>query len=273
VDLDLHRGETSLRPISTQDVQWYHSIELAPGEVTPGWFDLRSVAGRLPWPDLNGKSCLDVGTFDGFWAFEMERRGAAEVVAVDVLDPARYDWPAGSDDAISNAFEQRKRGGQGFELACEALGSSVERRDMSIYELSPEELGSFDLVYLGSLLLHLRDPVGALEAVRSVCTGNLLTLDAIDPWLSRALGGRAVASLDGVGRPWWWKPNEKALTRLVESAGFVIEHGPLRISMPPGKGQPRLGLKLALLRSHEGRVALRSSRRGDPHAAILARPA
>ena len=49
--------------------EWYHSIELAPGEVTPGCFDTRAVAGKVPLPaNLAGKRCLDVGTRDGFWA-------------------------------------------------------------------------------------------------------------------------------------------------------------------------------------------------------------
>ena len=57
--------------------EWYHTIELRPGIETPGWFDVRGVAATLPWPDLTGKRCLDVGTFDGFWAQEMVRRGAS----------------------------------------------------------------------------------------------------------------------------------------------------------------------------------------------------
>ena len=77
-------------------ISWYHTLELAPGVVTPGWFDHRSVLDAIPLPaDLSGQRCLDVGTFNGFWAFELERRGAAEVHAVDVLDPRRWDWPAG----------------------------------------------------------------------------------------------------------------------------------------------------------------------------------
>src|SRR5215218_3870955 len=72
---------------------WYHTIDLAAGVTTPGWFDLRPVVDQMPWPDVRGKRCLDVGTYDGFLAFEMERRGAAEVVATDISDPSGWDLP------------------------------------------------------------------------------------------------------------------------------------------------------------------------------------
>src|ERR687895_1108727 len=66
------------------EIDWYHTQELAPGLVTPGMFDLRPYVDRYGLPeDLSGKRCLDVGTFEGFWAFELERRGA-EVVAIDL---------------------------------------------------------------------------------------------------------------------------------------------------------------------------------------------
>ena len=73
--------------------RWWHTIEVAPGIVTPGGWDLRPTSAQLPWPDVSGKRCLDVGTMDGFWAFELERRGAAEVVATDI-GPAHSDVPA-----------------------------------------------------------------------------------------------------------------------------------------------------------------------------------
>jgi len=67
--------------------EWWHVIDLPDGSVTPGGWDLRDVARQLPWPDLSGKRCLDVGTADGFWAFEMEKRGAADVLATDLPTP------------------------------------------------------------------------------------------------------------------------------------------------------------------------------------------
>ena len=110
---------------------WYHTIELEPGLVTSGWFDLRPVVDRLPWPDVRGKRCLDVGTYDGFLAFELERRGAGEVVATDIGGHEGWDWP----------HELRSRGpaylaalagpkGNGFEIAHEALveGAEVDAR-------------------------------------------------------------------------------------------------------------------------------------------------
>ena len=67
---------------------WYHTLELGNGVVTKGMFDHRPVLSRYPIPaDLTGKRCLDVATMDGYWAFEMERRGAASVTALDLEDP------------------------------------------------------------------------------------------------------------------------------------------------------------------------------------------
>jgi tRNA (mo5U34)-methyltransferase len=234
------------------DREWYHTLELAPGIITPGWFDTRPVADRLPWPDLAGRRCLDVGTFDGYWAFAMEERGADEVVAIDVLDPAGWDWPAGTSQATVTALGRRKRGGVGFVLAHQALGSRVARRELSVYDLDPGDIGEFDFVFVGSLLMHLRDPVGALMRVRAVCRGELLVVDNHDLLLSRLLPRTPLARLDGAGRPWWWRANVAAIVRMLKASGFSLTQAPMRLLMPAGRGQPGSG-------------------RGDPHVALLAR--
>src|SRR6185436_11277205 len=80
---------------------WYHSIELAPGVVTPGrkpaeeW---QQQLQALRLPDLHGKTVLDIGAYDGFFSFAAERLGAARVTALDhyvwFTDMAAYlkDW-------------------------------------------------------------------------------------------------------------------------------------------------------------------------------------
>jgi hypothetical protein len=44
--------------------EWWHVIEFSNGETSPGAWDLRPLAERIPWPDVAGKRCLDVGTAD-----------------------------------------------------------------------------------------------------------------------------------------------------------------------------------------------------------------
>ncbi len=253
--------------------QWYHTLELAPGLETPGWFDLREIAKRMPLPEsLVGKRCLDVGTFDGFWAFEMERRGASEVVGIDILDPHRWDWPADHDPATVEELARRKGTGEGFEIAKAALDSKVDRHELSIYDLDPGEIGTFDIVYVGSLLLHLRDPVLALERVRTVCTGTLVACDAIDAVRTRLHPRLPLATLDGRGRPWWWKPNMAGFVRMVESAGFELTGQAMRLRMKPGRGYPKPRPTLRVLASGNGRTELANAWLGDPHAILAARP-
>ena len=255
------------------ELEWYHTLELAPGAITPGWLDTRPVAHQVGLPaSLEGKRCLDVATFNGFWAFEMERRGAAEVIGIDVLDPFKWDWPFGSDPQTIETMANRQAQGRGFEIAKRELGSSVERLERSVYDLDEADVGRFDVVYLGSLLVHLRDPVRALERVRSVCSGTLVVVDGIDLPLSLLLRRTPVARLDGRGRPWWWYSNAAGLRRLVEAGGFEVIQDPRRLYMPPGPGQPLSRANPKLLLSKPGREALVIAWKGDPHAALVARP-
>jgi tRNA (mo5U34)-methyltransferase len=254
-------------------IEWYHTLELAPGVLTPGWLDHRSILDRIPIPaSLANARCLDVGTFNGFWAFEMERRGAKEVVGIDVLDPRRWDWPVTSEEATIQTLARRLAAGNGFDIAREALRSNVERVDCSVYDIDERDLGRFDFVYIGSLLVHLRDPVRALERIRSVCDGTLVVVDGIDLPLSLRSPRLPAARLDGRGRPWWWYPNVAGLARLIEAGGFQLLARPRRLFVPPGRGWHLSKFAPQLLRNREGRFQLTVAWLGDPHAVLVARP-
>ena len=69
-------------------------------------------------------------------------------------------------------------------LAARILDSKVEWRPLSVYDLDPAVIGTFDVITCGTLLLHLRDPIRALEAVRSVCSGYFLSSEQLELWLS-----------------------------------------------------------------------------------------
>jgi tRNA (mo5U34)-methyltransferase len=251
-------------------IDWYHTLELGPGVVTPGWLDHRAVVGQVPLPaSLEGMRCLDVGTFNGFWAFEMERRGAADVVAIDVLDPRAWDWPVSSEPAAVEAIGRRLARGRGFDIAREALGSRVHRIDRTVYELDGGELGHFDLAYVGSLLVHLRDPVLALERIRAV-SSTLVLVDGIDLPQTLRHPLLPVARLDAQGRPWWWYPNLAGLARLVEAGGFGVVRRPRLLFVPSGAGRSTRRIDPLALRSREGRAGLLASWLGDPHGMLVA---
>ena len=253
------------------DVSWYHSIALPGGIVTPGLYDLRPALERSLLPrSLAGRRCLDVGTHDGFWAYEMERRGADEVVAIDLDDPARYDvrHPHPPLDILREQVVNRRRA---FGIAHEALASKVKRQDLSVYDLTPEAVGTFDVAYIGTLLHHLRDPVGALVALRRVVTGELVVNGVFSVYKTVLFPRSPVADVLPLTLPAFWEiPNLEALRRQLIAAGWEIVRSGRPYLQRYGSGwvQPRL-----TLRPWSTLPARLLLTRGAPHVALVGRPA
>lgn len=138
-----------IRRLVEEHGRWWHEIELAPGIITPGDDSNRMklpILDDIGFPqDMKGLRALDIGCSDGFFSFEMEKRGAT-VVAIDFV-PENYT---------------------GFATARKILASSVEYRMENVYSLSPETFGLFDVVLFMGVLYHLRSPLGGLDAIRSV---------------------------------------------------------------------------------------------------------
>jgi tRNA (mo5U34)-methyltransferase len=128
---------------------WYHRITLPAGTVTPGVHDSPTVLAHLDSlglpADCRGLRVLDVGCRDGFFTFALERRGAT-VVAIDYLPPTAT----------------------GFSIASGLIGSKSEYLTVNVYDLNPDTHGRFDLVVFLGVLYHLRNPMIAIDAIRSV---------------------------------------------------------------------------------------------------------
>lgn len=217
---------TTLAAAVASNPNWYHSIELPDGTVTPGHVDLRGSAPKLLPASMAGLRALDVGTFDGFWAFELERRGA-EVVAIDVEQIDDAEWPP-TNRARLLAAEVALGGvplGRGFRIAHEALGSRVERVISGVYDVTPKTIGGpVDVVFIGALLLHLRDPVRALEAVYGCLNpgGRLIQMEQFS-LINTLLRPRTPT---GDFQPLhtdfnWWFPNISCLKAWPWAAGFT----------------------------------------------------
>lgn len=238
------RAMTRSLATEVQAYPWYHTLELGDGVVTRGMFDHRPALRHYPLPeDLSGLRCLDVGTMDGFWAFEMERRAARETVAVDAPDPLALDWPVALRHTAQKTLDETKK--DRFALAHRALGSKVRRIERTVYELDPADMGRFDFVFCGDLLVHLRDPVGALERIHSVCSGRAIVVNPIERFGLR--DRLPLARLDGIDEFGWWTTNLPGLVRMVRAAGFAnVEPSPT-FKLPFADGGRWTGLRGAVV--------------------------
>src|SRR5258708_26476237 len=145
----------------------------------------------------------------------MERLGAGEVIALDVEDPTKIDWPYDWRRAGPQVVRSDGRlDGSGFTRAATALGASATRTSGSVYELDPEVHGRFDVVFCGALLLHLQDPVRALEAIREVCAGELVLVEHLDPVLELIARRVSCARFAPEGDQ-WWRANSARLVSLL----------------------------------------------------------
>jgi tRNA (mo5U34)-methyltransferase len=180
---------------------WWHSFELPDGRVIEGNNTLESLktrVGLFPIPqDLRGKRVLDIGAWDGWFSFEMERRGA-QVVAVDSYDS------------------------KNFRYLHRELRSNIDYRIMDMYELSPATLdGTFDIVLFLGVLYHLKHPLLAMERVCALTRD----LTVIQTFVSQEPGSPVMEffEIDELGGQFdnWCAPNVACVTAMARTAGFA----------------------------------------------------
>jgi tRNA (mo5U34)-methyltransferase len=264
-----------MTPTDVDEISWYHTLELPGGRRTKGWVDCNPVLDQVLIPArLDGMRALDVGTWDGFWAFELERRGA-DVVTIDIDDPELWDWPplmrTQAHEAERRAVVEGTDLGDGFRLARSLLGSNVSQQAINVYDLSQEAVGAFDIVVVGSILLHLRDPVAALNAIRGVARGPVVLNEAIEliPTLLSPRTPRA--RLEGDVAVRWWQPNLAAVRAFAGSAGLEVQDATRPFFIPLGEAHPRPSIRQQLKAPLKaaGREHLIAWRRGIPHTSVL----
>jgi len=144
---------------------WYHKIQLGEGIVTPGmefdriWENTRTVIAGI---EYTGKRVLDLASWDGYWAFEAERRGARIVVSTDVR-------LQGFENLL---FAKQVLGSKVIPL-CNAPVQDIENR-VRIAGFDAQ----FDIVHHLGLFYHLRDPLLSLSQARKLMpVGGLLVLE------------------------------------------------------------------------------------------------
>jgi len=184
-------------------------VEVAPGVITPGINNSYGVLENLELPeDCRGLRALDLGTRDGFFSFELEKRGAKEVIAIDHISPEKT----------------------GFPILKEIFGSKVQYYQDNVYNLSKEKYGEFDLVLCLGLLYHLRDPLLALDKVREVCRNELYVESFVID--NHFINNKEPLNIpimqfyptNELSRDFtnWWAPNSICLLKMLEATNFTV---------------------------------------------------
>jgi SAM-dependent methyltransferase len=223
------------RHIDRQDIATYHRMDL-PGLEDKEWqWDLRgqedSYLGNY---DFNGKRVLEFGAANGGLTFWMEQQGA-DVVAMDLSpEVARTSWDVlvGPEDNVPEVKRVMSRAIQslnnGFWYAHEQLGSKARLVHGTAYDV-PNEIGRFDVATLCSLLLHLRDPLGALENAISFTGKSIIITDAVPRFIDEKMQHLPLAYFmpdKSRRRPhggWtWWQITAEVYLRFLELKGFKL---------------------------------------------------
>lgn len=170
------------RGIVLEECRFYHTMEFPDGEVIDGDWDLRrNIEDYFGRVDVAGSRVLDVGTASGIVAFELEKRGA-DVVAADVASFAQYtrvpyyDRPAPSSSRGEVMLERMKNS---FWYGWERFGSKAQCYYGDLFDLPPE-LGEFDTVFIGQILVHNRDPLGLLMSAAAKSRHRLVISEGMD---------------------------------------------------------------------------------------------
>jgi tRNA (mo5U34)-methyltransferase len=241
---------------------WWHSIDLGNGVVTPGakspeW--LGSELARLELGDLRGKTVLDIGAYDGYYSFAAERLGAERVVALDryIWSVDLPGWIAYRDQRIANGERVQPTeelpefwrpdelpGKRAFDVAHEALDSSVEVVVGDLLDHDLDELGTFDVVLYLGVLYHVRHPLLALERLAQVTAGTAYIETQAEVF--RGYEGKPICRFiegDELNHDPsnFWTFNEAALLGMCRAAGFASAE----MLYEPGHGKVR---RRALLR-------------------------
>lgn len=192
-------------------IRWFHGFELG-GLHTLGpeasALMLKRADNVFKHP-VTGKSVLDIGAWDGFFAFEAERRGASRVLATDHFCWSGPGWGTKA----------------GFDLAARIKNSSVESMDIDVPDISPDRIGTFDVVLSLGVIYHLRDPIGHIEQIGRLSTDQVIvetlldTSFALKPRFLLVKGNRDCAdSRDSTN---FLAPNVRAMRSLLAMVGFL----------------------------------------------------
>jgi tRNA (mo5U34)-methyltransferase len=199
---------------------WWHSIDFGDGVWSDGVkentepVEKRMLEEKERWafPEdyFKGKKVLDIGSWDGYFAFHAEKKGALSVAALD-------------DNAWTGKSWSTK---EGFDIARKLLGSNVQEIIMDILDATPEKIGTFDVILFAGVLYHLQNPYMSLSVIHSLLNkGGSLFVETSSTEHLEDVPIMVFHPKDSCGGDCsnYWSPNSLCLQKMLEEVGFVVD--------------------------------------------------
>lgn len=222
------------------DCYFYHTMDVPGHGLVAGEWDLRDgVDAYLGHEPVRGRRVLEVGTASGFLCFEMERRGA-DVVAYDLSSATPWDIvPYHGIDVAAVAAERAThiaKINNSWWLTRHALGASARVVYGSVYDI-PVAVGAVDLCTFGAVLLHLRDPLLALQSAAKLEPNTIVITELARRRRFGALPERPAQRRSPLFVPHgataepvetWWSFTPESISNLLDIVGYrtvrVVSH-------------------------------------------------
>lgn len=160
---------------------WVHTFALnrAEGIYAPGYArDHRYRIPAIP-ESFDGLAVLDIGSFDGFYAFLAEARGAEHVVAID--NEQYIQW-------VRARWGVELEGAEGFRAIHALLGSTVEYQKLDALELDRLD-ERFDFIFCCGILHRVEAPARLLRLLsRRLAEGGRVLIETHGVFAHRSDG-------------------------------------------------------------------------------------
>ena len=192
--------------VKFEDCDFYHTVEIPGRGLVRGLWDLRQhVDEYLGGYCFAGKRVLEIGPASGFLTFEMERRGA-DVVSLEVPDDPGWDFVPFPDDVLQPILTPRRQQMTRVKNSYWFLHHLTHSKARLCYGDScciPNDLGTFDVAVMASVLMHCERPARVIaECAKRADT--LIVTDLYRPELEGFPVCRLVPDPNNKMWDTWW---------------------------------------------------------------------
>ncbi len=210
---------------NVEDCIFYHTVDIPGYGLIEGLFDLRKgIRDYLGGFAFAGKRVLEIGPGSGFITSYLESQGA-EVVVVEMSEDFIWDIVPQKEGIRKQWTSERREVMRKLKKSFWFTHSQLKLNAKVYYGNAtdlPDTLGKFDVILLGAVLLHNRDPLTIIENCARLSKGAIIIVEqAIDSVVDVSLPiMRLAPSANNKILDTWWNFTPDLLIQFLNILGL-----------------------------------------------------